>query len=46
MHEQIWVKVNAPVDAGAAEITSVLNEIEGRWAWRGERPLRDSLATW
>lgn len=28
-HEQVWVKVNAPVDAGVAEIVSVLNGIDG-----------------
>jgi hypothetical protein len=28
-HEQVWVKVNAPVDAGVAEIVSVLNSVEG-----------------
>jgi hypothetical protein len=28
-HEQVWVKVNAPVDAGVAEIVSVLNGVEG-----------------
>jgi hypothetical protein len=28
-HEQIWGKVNAPVDAGVAEIVSVLNGVEG-----------------
>jgi len=28
-HEQIWVKVNAPVDAGVAEIVSVLNTVDG-----------------
>jgi hypothetical protein len=28
-HEQIWVKVNAPVDSGVAEIVSALNCVEG-----------------
>jgi len=28
-HEQVWVKVNAPVDAGVAEIVSVLNCVAG-----------------
>jgi hypothetical protein len=28
-HEQVWVKVNAPVDAGVAEIVSVLNTVDG-----------------
>ena len=28
-HEQVWVKVNAPVDSGVAEVVSVLNRIEG-----------------
>ena len=28
-HDQIWVKVNAPVDAGVAEIVSVLNSVDG-----------------
>jgi hypothetical protein len=28
-HEQVWVKVNAPVDAGVAEIVSVLNGVDG-----------------
>jgi hypothetical protein len=28
-HEQVWVKVNAPVDAGVAEVVSVLNTVEG-----------------
>jgi hypothetical protein len=28
-HEQVWVKVNAPVDAGIAGIVSVLNSREG-----------------
>jgi hypothetical protein len=28
-HEQIWVKVNAPVDRGIASIVSALNSIEG-----------------
>ena len=28
-HEQVWVKVNAQVDAGVAEIVSVLNSVDG-----------------
>ena len=28
-HEQVWVKVNAPVDAGIAEVVSVLNTVDG-----------------
>src|ERR1700733_8971881 len=28
-HEQVWVKVNAPVDAGIAEVVSLLNKIDG-----------------
>lgn len=28
-HEQVWVKVNAPVDAGVAEIVSLLNSVKG-----------------
>jgi len=28
-HEQVWVKVNAPVDAGVAESVSVLNGVDG-----------------
>jgi hypothetical protein len=28
-HEQVWVKVNAPVDAGVAEIVAVLNTVDG-----------------
>jgi hypothetical protein len=28
-HEQVWVKVNAPVDAGVAEIVAVLNSVNG-----------------
>jgi hypothetical protein len=28
-HEQVWVKVNAPVDSGVAEIVSILNSVEG-----------------
>jgi hypothetical protein len=28
-HEQVWVKVNAPVDAGVAEIVSLLNSVDG-----------------
>ena len=29
MHPQSWVKVNAPVDAGIAELVSALSEIDG-----------------
>jgi hypothetical protein len=28
-HEQTWIKVNAPVDAGVAELVRVLNSVEG-----------------
>jgi hypothetical protein len=28
-HAQTWVKVNAPVDAGVAELVSILNLVEG-----------------
>jgi hypothetical protein len=28
-HVQTWVKVNAPVDAGVAELVSILNSVEG-----------------
>jgi hypothetical protein len=28
-HEQVWIKVNAPVDAGVAEIVSLLNSVDG-----------------
>jgi hypothetical protein len=28
-HIQTWVKVNAPVDAGVAELVSVLNSVDG-----------------
>jgi hypothetical protein len=28
-HPQTWIKVNAPVDEGVAEIVSVLNTVEG-----------------
>lgn len=28
-HPQVWVKVNAPVDAGVADIVQVLNTVEG-----------------
>lgn len=28
-HEQVWIKVNAPVDAGVAELVSVLNSVDG-----------------
>ncbi len=28
-HAQTWVKVNAPVDEGVAEIVSVLNTVDG-----------------
>ena len=29
MHTQMWVKVNAPVDKGVAELVAVLNSVEG-----------------
>jgi hypothetical protein len=29
LHPQVWVKVNAPVDAGVAEIVAVLNTVDG-----------------
>jgi len=29
MHPQTWVKVNAPIDEGVAEIVSLLNGIDG-----------------
>ena len=29
MHPQTWVKVNAPVDVGIAEIVAVLNTVDG-----------------
>jgi len=28
-HEQVWVKVNAPVDQGVAEVVSLLNSVSG-----------------
>jgi hypothetical protein len=28
-HDQIWVKVNAPVDAGVAEVVAILNSVDG-----------------
>ncbi len=28
-HSQTWVKVNAPVDAGVAELVAVLNSVDG-----------------
>jgi hypothetical protein len=28
-HQQTWVKVNAPVDTGVAELVSVLNTVDG-----------------
>ena len=28
-HEQTWIKVNAPVDAGVAELVSILNTVDG-----------------
>jgi hypothetical protein len=28
-HVQTWVKVNAPVDAGVAELVAILNSVEG-----------------
>jgi hypothetical protein len=28
-HEQTWIKVNAPVDVGVAEIVSILNTVDG-----------------
>jgi len=28
-HSQVWVKVNAPIDAGIADVVSILNRIEG-----------------
>jgi hypothetical protein len=28
-HEQVWVKVNAPVDKGMARIVSALNSVDG-----------------
>jgi hypothetical protein len=28
-HEQVWVKVNAPVDRGIARIVAILSSIEG-----------------
>lgn len=29
VHAQVWVKVNAPVDAGVAEIIAALNSVDG-----------------
>jgi hypothetical protein len=29
LHAQAWIKVNAPVDAGVAEIVSLLNCVDG-----------------
>lgn len=29
LHEQQWVKVNAPVDVGVAKLVDVLNSVEG-----------------
>lgn len=28
-HDQTWVKVNAPVDSGVADLVSVLNSLDG-----------------
>jgi hypothetical protein len=28
-HEQVWIKVNVPVDAGVAEVVSILNTVDG-----------------
>jgi hypothetical protein len=28
-HAQTWVKVNAPVDAGVAELVAILNSVDG-----------------
>jgi hypothetical protein len=28
-HEQVWIKVNAPVDRGIAQIVSILNRLDG-----------------
>jgi hypothetical protein len=28
-HEQVWVKVNVPVDRGIARVVSILNRLEG-----------------
>ncbi len=28
-HEQVWIKVNAPVDSGVAELVSLLNSVDG-----------------
>lgn len=28
-HEQVWIKVNAPVDANVAELVSILNKVDG-----------------
>lgn len=29
MHEQVWAKVNVPVDEGIAEIVAILSEVDG-----------------
>lgn len=39
-HEQIWMKVNVPVDRGIAELVSVLNSIDGRSRDAAELPRR------
>ena len=44
-HVQTWVKVNAPVDQGIAEVVSILSEVEGLQtveSCQGE-PVRDHL---
>ena len=28
-HSQVWLKVNAPVDSGVAEIVAILNSVDG-----------------
>jgi hypothetical protein len=28
-HEQVWIKVNVPVDSGVADLVSVLNSVDG-----------------
>ncbi len=30
-HTEAWVKVNAPVDEGVAEIVALLSTIDGHW---------------
>jgi len=53
-HEQVWVKVNAPVDVGIAEVVSLLNSVEGLLtlaSCQGEAEQRDayvyfSLGNW